>query len=87
MDLKLLTWFAASDAPFAMECAQRTEADKKVHPNPNPNPNPYPKPKPKPKPNPSPNPSPSPSPNPNQGGHLANGSQGLLLRESAQVER
>ena len=47
MDLKLLTWFAASDAPFAMECAQRTEADKK-------------------------------------GGHLANGSQGLLLRESAQ---
>ena len=42
------TRFAASDAPFAMECAQRTEADKK-------------------------------------GGHLANGKQGLLLRESAQV--
>merc|ERR1740117_2799701 len=47
MDLKLLTWFAGSEAPFAMECAQRTEADKK-------------------------------------GGHLANGAQGLLLRESAQ---
>ena len=29
MDLKLLTWFAGSEAPFAMECAQRTEADKK----------------------------------------------------------
>jgi len=29
MDLKLLTWFAQSGAPFAMECAERTEADKK----------------------------------------------------------
>ena len=29
MDLKLLTWFASSKAPFAMECAQRTDADKK----------------------------------------------------------
>merc|ERR1719487_21625 len=29
MDLKLLTWFAKSGAPFAMECAARTEADKK----------------------------------------------------------
>ena len=29
MDLKLLTWFAESKAPFAMECAQRTDADKK----------------------------------------------------------
>jgi len=29
MDLKLLTWFARSGAPFAMECAQRTDADKK----------------------------------------------------------
>jgi len=29
MDLKLLTWFAESGAPFAMECAARTEADKK----------------------------------------------------------
>jgi len=29
MDLKLLTWFAASKSPFAMECAQRTDADKK----------------------------------------------------------
>ena len=29
MDLKLLTWFAQSGAPFAMECAQRTDADKK----------------------------------------------------------
>merc|ERR1719487_805876 len=29
MDLKLLTWFAASKAPFAMECAARTDADKK----------------------------------------------------------
>ena len=29
MDLKLLTWFASSEAPFAMECAQRTDADKK----------------------------------------------------------
>ena len=29
MDLKLLTWFAASGAPFAMEVAARTEADKK----------------------------------------------------------
>jgi len=29
MDLKLLTWFAKSGAPFAMECAQRTDADKK----------------------------------------------------------
>jgi len=29
MDLKLLTWFAESGAPFAMECAQRTDADKK----------------------------------------------------------
>jgi len=29
MDLKLLTWFAQSGKPFAMECAQRTEADKK----------------------------------------------------------
>jgi len=29
MDLKLLTWFAQSGAPFAMECAERTDADKK----------------------------------------------------------
>merc|ERR1719487_573617 len=29
MDLKLLTWFAKSGAPFAMECASRTDADKK----------------------------------------------------------
>ena len=29
MDLKLLTWFAQSGAPFAMEVASRTEADKK----------------------------------------------------------
>jgi len=29
MDLKLLTWFAGSDAPFAMEVAARTDADKK----------------------------------------------------------
>merc|ERR1712087_605212 len=29
MDVKLLTWFAASGKPFAMECAQRTDADKK----------------------------------------------------------
>jgi len=29
MDLKLLTWFVSSGAPFAMECAQRTDADKK----------------------------------------------------------
>merc|ERR1719267_495242 len=29
MDLKLLTWFATSGAPFAMECAARTDADKK----------------------------------------------------------
>merc|ERR1719223_1064778 len=29
MDLKLLTWFAESAAPFAMECATRTDADKK----------------------------------------------------------
>jgi UDP-N-acetylglucosamine pyrophosphorylase len=29
MDLKLLTWFAKTAAPFAMECAQRTDADKK----------------------------------------------------------
>ena len=29
MDLKLLTWFAQSGKPFAMECAQRTDADKK----------------------------------------------------------
>jgi len=29
MDLKLLTWFAESGAPFAMECAARTDADKK----------------------------------------------------------
>lgn len=29
MDLKLLTWFATSGSPFAMECAQRTDADKK----------------------------------------------------------
>merc|ERR1719478_933673 len=29
MDLKLLTWFAESKCPFAMECAQRTDADKK----------------------------------------------------------
>ena len=29
MDVKLLTWFAESGAPFAMECAQRTDADKK----------------------------------------------------------
>merc|ERR1719238_264288 len=47
MDLKLLTWFASTGAPFAMECAARTDADKK-------------------------------------GGHLAKGTAGLLLRESAQ---
>jgi len=29
MDLKLLTWFASSCAPFAMEVASRTDADKK----------------------------------------------------------
>jgi len=29
MDLKLLTWFAQSGKPFAMECAARTDADKK----------------------------------------------------------
>jgi len=29
MDLKLLTWFVDSKAPFAMECAERTDADKK----------------------------------------------------------
>jgi len=29
MDLKLLTWFASSKAPFAMEVAARTDADKK----------------------------------------------------------
>merc|ERR1719238_635133 len=29
MDLKLLTWFASTGAPFAMECAARTDADKK----------------------------------------------------------
>ena len=29
MDLKLLTWFVQSGAPFAMEVAQRTDADKK----------------------------------------------------------
>jgi len=29
MDLKLLTWFAQSGAPFAMEVAARTDADKK----------------------------------------------------------
>jgi len=29
MDLKLLTWFADSGMPFAMECAARTDADKK----------------------------------------------------------
>ena len=29
MDLKLLTWFAKSGAPFAMEVAARTDADKK----------------------------------------------------------
>ena len=29
MDLKLLTWFAQCKAPFAMECARRTDADKK----------------------------------------------------------
>ena len=29
MDLKLLTWFVESGAPFAMECAERTDADKK----------------------------------------------------------
>lgn len=29
MDLKLLTWFASSGAPFAMEVASRTDADKK----------------------------------------------------------
>ncbi|KAL3908340.1 MAG: hypothetical protein SGPRY_009837 [Prymnesium sp.] len=29
MDLKLLTWFAESGAPFAMEVAARTDADKK----------------------------------------------------------
>merc|ERR1719198_1721745 len=30
MDLKLLTWFASSGAPFAMECAQRTDEDEKA---------------------------------------------------------
>ena len=29
MDLKLLTWFASTGAPFAMEAAARTDADKK----------------------------------------------------------
>jgi len=29
MDIKLLTWFASSGAPFAMEVAARTDADKK----------------------------------------------------------
>merc|ERR1719171_271609 len=29
MDLKLLTWFVDSGKPFAMECAERTDADKK----------------------------------------------------------
>lgn len=29
MDVKLLTWFANTGAPFAMECAARTDADKK----------------------------------------------------------
>jgi len=29
MDLKLLTWFVDSGMPFAMECAERTDADKK----------------------------------------------------------
>ena len=29
MDLKLLTWFADGGAPFAMEVATRTAADKK----------------------------------------------------------
>ena len=29
MDLKLLTWFVEKNAPFAMECAARTDADKK----------------------------------------------------------
>jgi len=29
MDVKLLTWFAGSGAPFAMEVASRTDADKK----------------------------------------------------------
>merc|ERR1719240_1411194 len=29
MDLKILTYFAESGAPFAMECAARTDADKK----------------------------------------------------------
>ena len=29
MDLKLLTWFAGTGAPFAMEAAARTDADKK----------------------------------------------------------
>merc|ERR1740138_1852083 len=29
MDLKLLTWFAGTGKPFAMECAARTDADKK----------------------------------------------------------
>merc|ERR1719510_1759076 len=29
MDVKLLTWFAETGAPFAMECAARTDADKK----------------------------------------------------------
>ena len=29
MDVKLLTWFASSKAPFAMEVAARTDADKK----------------------------------------------------------
>ena len=29
MDLKLLTWFAGTGAPFAMEVAARTDADKK----------------------------------------------------------
>jgi len=47
MDLKLLSHFANSKAPFMMEVAARTDADKK-------------------------------------GGHLAQGKEGLLLRESAQ---
>ena len=29
MDVKLLNWFVSSGAPFAMECAARTDADKK----------------------------------------------------------
>eukprot|EP00966_Prymnesium_polylepis_P107850 2497452-Prymnesium_polylepis.1 len=29
MDVKLLTWFASTKAPFAMEVASRTDADKK----------------------------------------------------------